>query len=271
MLTTIKLTNRIDIDKNNIQVICKKVELEDGIYFPIVEDISYSFEHAFPAESRILIRFKLNHHTKTVDCGTLENILVPPVEALSDMMAYDMDLRCVFCVTDPVTNKILGSNKGFKYLFRAETRPEAESQLTSISPISIDFRDTGERIWEVDIMNQNERFVKVFFNDRIQNKDSLKKSQLMANMYLPEILHNMVLFIIDNNLGEETRSRETWVGKVNLMLAFFNMNNEIPSSSDTFLDKEDFISQFISKFLFKNRNSISVNSISKLDEVLSDE
>jgi len=270
MLTTIKLTNRIDIDKNNIQVICSKVKLEDGIYFPKVDDISYSFDHVFPVESRILIRFKLNHHTKTLDCGTLENIQIPPVDALSDMIAYDMDLRCVFCVVDPISNKILGSNKLFKYIFHTETRPEAESQLTSISPIAIDFRDTGERLWEIDHMNQNERFVKIFFNDRIQNKDSLKKSQLMANMYLPEILHKMILFIIDNNLGEEERSKETWVGKVNLMLAFFNMN-EIPSSSDTFLDKEDFISRFISHFLFKNRNSISINSISKLDEVLSNE
>ena len=115
-------------------------------------------------------------------------------------MAYEMDLRCVFCVMDPVNKKILGSNKGFKYIFHTETRPETESQMTSISPISIDFRDTGERIWEVEQMNQNEKFVKIFFNDRLQNKDSLKKSQLMANMYLPEILHKMVLFIIDNKL-----------------------------------------------------------------------
>lgn len=270
MLTTIKLTNRIDIDKNKVQIVCSKIELENGMFIPKVESISYSFDDTFPSESKILIRFKLNHFSRTIDCGTLEDISIPSSDALSDMMTYEMDLKCIFCVADPLTNKILASTKGFKHIFHADSGTDNESQLSSISPISIDFRDTGERIWELDHMNQNEKFVKIFFNDRVQNKDSLKKNQLIANMYLPEILYKMILFIIDNNLGDQTRSRETWVGKVNLMLAYFNMT-DIPSADDNFLDKEDFISSFISKFLFKNRNSISRNSISKLDEVLSHE
>ena len=271
MLTSIKLTKRIDIDKNDVQIVGSKVPLENGLCFPKIERLSLSLEHDFPPESEILLRFKVNHHARTLNFGTIGNIIIPGVDALGDMITYEMDLKFVLCVADPQTGKLLGSTKGWKYVFYDESGDDSEQGQSSLSPISIDFRDTGERIWELDQMNRSERFVKIFFNIKVQSKDSLKKDPLIANMYIPEVLNKLIMYIIDNSLSTETRSKETWVGKVNLMLDYFNLLDKVPSSSDSYLDKDDFINEFISKFLVRNRNHISKNSIRRLEEVLSNE
>ena len=73
MKKSIKLTNRKDIDKNNIILEGEKVSISDDLFYPVITKINLINENNFPEESNIFIRFQQDRQTRTFDCGTIAN------------------------------------------------------------------------------------------------------------------------------------------------------------------------------------------------------
>ena len=118
MKRSIKLTNRIDIDKNNIILEGEKVSISDDLFYPVITKINLINENNFPQESNIFIRFQQDRQTRTFDCGTIANPITSlPADSFADFITDKIDIKATFNVQDSSTLKILGSNKGFKYIF----------------------------------------------------------------------------------------------------------------------------------------------------------
>tara|TARA_B100000780_G_C21076323_1_gene433277 strand:+ start:357 stop:1187 length:831 start_codon:yes stop_codon:yes gene_type:complete len=276
MKRSIKLTKRIDIDKNNIILEGDRVEAGDGLFYPVINKIDLINENDFPSDAKVFIRFKQNRNTRTFDCGTVGNI-TPHLSAdsFADFIADKIDIRATFNVQEATTTKILGSNKGFKYVFLEGDDSDLNSSISQIamSPFSIQFADTGVRLWRIGEIDSSDRDVKILFNENITHREPIYTDPMIRNFVLPTVLEKMLMTMINEEGLREDATQNTWPGKLNFLIEkyFPNTPDPLPPEDSDESDKERFINDFIEEFFQKNRNTLLTAALRRIDEAFENE
>ena len=276
MKRSIKLTKRIDIDKNNIILEGERIETGDGLFYPVINKIDFINQNNFPSDSKVFIRFKQNRNTRTFDCGTLGNI-IPSLsnDSFADFIAEKIDIRATFNIQDASTTKILGSNKGFKYVFFDGDNNDLNSSISQMpmSPFSIQFADTGVQLWRIGEIDPNDKDVKILFNEKITPREPIYTDPMIRNFILPTVLEKMLMMMIDDERLREENTGSTWPGKLKFLIEkyFPNSRDPLPPGDSDDSDKERFVNDFIEVFFQKNRNVLFTAALRRIDEVFENE
>jgi hypothetical protein len=276
MKRSIKLTKRIDIDKNNIILEGEQVEVGEGLFYPVINKIEFINENKFPSDARVFIRFRQNRNTRTFECGTVGNLIQSlPTDSFTDFIADKIDIKATFNVQDKSTTKILGSNKGFKYVFFEGYDGDSNSSVyqVAVSPFSMHFTDTGTRLWQIGEIDPLDKDVKILFNEKMDHREPIYKDPMIRNFILPIVFEKMLLAIINDEGLRDEDNLDTWPGKLNYMIEkyFPNAEDVIPEQDADESDKERFIASFIDEFMQKNRNILFDAALRKINEVFENE
>lgn len=271
MKKSIKLTNRKDIDKNNIILEGEKVSISDDLFYPVITKINLINENNFPEESNIFIRFQQDRQTRTFDCGTISNPITSlPADSFADFITDKIDIKATFNVQDSSTLKILGSNKGFKYIFIEADDGDFNDSIPQVamSPFAMAFADTGTKLWEIGELDPSSRDVKIYFNEKINHREPIYKDPMIRNFILPTVLEKMIYLLINEEGLRDEDTFSTWPGKLNYIIEkYFPDREDIPESDSDQSDKERFIADFINEFMARNRNALFNSALSRINEV----
>ena len=272
MKVSIKLTKRVDIDKNNILLRAEKVFIDDKYFYPRITNISFNNENNFNEDSLVFIRFKLHENTKTVDCGSIRNLTRDfKKDLFSDFLSIDTKFKFTFHIQDKDSNKIIGSNKGFAYVQfdddggDDDISSKAPIKRSPVSPISVARRDTGLQLWEIDTLSEDDQAVTLYFNEKMPI--DISKDPFVRNLILPSVFERMIHFMVEQKLIYNQENRSTWPGKMNFMIKKFFDKSDLPDEESTLDDISTFSKLFTNALFMKQKDNIFNAAINRVEDI----
>ena len=247
--------NRKIIDKNLIKIEAEECELTHQpsvgkITYPVIKKVSVNSAN-FPSNSEIILRLKYDHRHKTINCGKISSPIIPGKNALSKWFGSSFSVSGTVSIIDPISKKILGSNKGRISIFKSES-------LSSESPFSLEQHDTKPAIWEINTIDESDSHIKIFYSSEIQLSDRFRDNESYLACILPHALRMALNYMVENEIFEES-DEDTWPNILLRMVRYLN----IPITKEDFFDSSGSFNYqardfFVQKVVDKWLNEVSV-------------